>query len=179
MSLGAPQSAATSTPVDLILRLESAFDHPIEKVWPYILHWHLWVDEKEYLQHRVAGKPDHEGEIKRVSHFDSTGRLESSFHMKIIRIVPGKQLIYKILSPDHAFDAETGACVRTPQSGYEVFGVARVDGKTLVSLDVLAEIQMTGISEESARSFEAKYKEDTEKNWYGKYFPCLRRLLSS
>ncbi len=169
---------AEDTAVDLVLRLERTLDHSIEKVWPYLLHWNEWVDNKDFVPHRVAGQPDSEGEIKGVSHFDATGRMDSFFFIKVIKIVPNKQLIYKILSPEHSFDAKTGQATEVPQSGYEVFNVYESGGKTVVALDVLAEMRVTGVSADEATRFAAKYQEDSEKNWYEKYFPKLEKLLS-
>jgi len=166
------------TAVDLVLRLETTLDHPVGKVWPYILHWNLWVDDKDFISHRVAGKADTEGEVKAVSHFDDTGRMDSHFFIQVLKIVPNNLLIYKILSPEHAYDAETGNATEVPQTGYEVFSIFEKGGNTLVVLDVLAELRLAGTTADQGRTIAEKYKVETEKNWYQKYFPKLRQLLS-
>ena len=166
------------TEVDLVLRLETALDHPAEKVWPYILHWNLWVDNRDFISHRVAGKSDTEGEVIGVNHFDEAGRMDSSFFIKVLKIVPNKLLIYKILSPEHSYDAETGKATEVPQTGYEVFSLREKDGTTMITLDVLAELRLAGTTADQARGIAEKYQVETEKNWYQKYFPKLKQLLS-
>jgi uncharacterized protein YndB with AHSA1/START domain len=169
---------AEDTTVDLVLRLERALEHPVEKVWPYLLHWNLWVDNKEFIPHRVAGQLDTEGEVIAVNHFDAEGRMDSMFFIKVVKIIPNKQLIYKILSPEHSFDPKTGVATHTPQSGYEVFNVYHSGGKTVVALDVLAELKIAGIGPEEALGVATKYRDDTEKNWNHNYFPRLEKLLA-
>jgi uncharacterized protein YndB with AHSA1/START domain len=164
--------------VDLVLRLETVLDHPVEKVWPYILHWNLWVDNKDFISHRVAGKSDTEGEVIGVNHFDDTGRMDSSFFIKVLKIVPNKLLIYKILSPESSYDAETGSITEVPQTGYEVFSVCAKGGTTMITLDVLAELRLADTAADQARGIAEKYQVETERNWYQKYFPKLKQLLS-
>jgi len=69
-TLDLPAGAARRVKVDMVVRMETALNHPAAKVWPYLLHWNLWVDRRDYVEERVAGTPDAEGEIKRITHFD-------------------------------------------------------------------------------------------------------------
>lgn len=178
MRYGATQETKRPVTVDLVSRVETTVDHPVEKVWPYILHWNSFVDEKEFLPHRVAGANDSVGEIKGVSHFDKTGRMESFFFLKTILIVPNKQLVLKVLSPEYAYDGETGLSTEVPQTGYEVFSTRENDGRTAVSLDVFVEMMPPGVTEDQAQSIAEQYRIETEEKWYQKYFPKLKQLLA-
>jgi len=164
--------------VNLLSYVETTIDQPAEKLWPFILHWHLWVDEKDYVEHRVSGNPDTEGEIKRITHFDETGRMDSCFFVEIVKIEPCKQLIYKILSPSYEYDATTGASSESPFSGYEVFDIHEKGGKTVLTLNIVAEWRLGGITEEEAKRLSCEYRANMQKNWNENYFPKLKSLVS-
>ena len=74
--------------VDYWVRLEIALDHPVEKVWPYVLHWDRWVSEEDFREYRIGGQLDTEGEIKKVVHFDDTGRMDMTFLAEVVKIIP-------------------------------------------------------------------------------------------
>jgi hypothetical protein len=164
--------------VDLVLRLEAAFDQPVEKVWPYLFRWNLWVDPKDFVSHRIAGNADNEGEVMAVNHFDETGRLDSLFFVKLLKAVPNSQLVYKILSPQHTYDAETGRQQEVPQTGYEVFSIFERHGRTVIMLDLLMEIGITGLTADQVQEVGTRFREETEKKWYQEYFPKLESLSS-
>ena len=175
-----PEGTAQRVKVDLLAHVETALDHPLEKVWPYILHWNLWVDEKDYVEHHVAGSHDTEGEVKRITHFDETGRMDSSFFVTVIKIEPHKQLVYKILSPSYVYDAVTGASTEVPLTGYEVFDLREEKrDQTIVTLDIFAESCPAGISKDQVHGIAKDYRINTDKNWHGNYFPKLNKLLSN
>jgi hypothetical protein len=169
----------STVPVDLVLHVEETFDHPAEQVWPYVLHWTSFVDENDFMAQSVTGTPDVEGEVKRVSAL-AHGRVESTFLLTVLKIVPNRMVVYKLTSPDWSFDADTGAVTETPQSGYELVSLREEAGATVVMLDVLAESRPAGVtSPEQARQFAADYASFTENRWLTNYFPRLRQLLDA
>jgi hypothetical protein len=178
-TLRAPGNTALRATVDLLACVETTLDHPIENVWPYILHWNLWVDSRDYVQHRVAGSPDTIGEVKQITHLDGTGRMDASFFATIVKIVPHQQLIYKLWSPSYGYDAVTGISTEVPLTGYEVFNLREEIGHTVVSFYVFAESRPTGVTEAQAQGMSNDYSVDTKKRWRDKYFPKLNELLSS
>jgi hypothetical protein len=167
----------SDVPVDLVHHMEETFDYPAERIWPYLLNWTSFVDENDFMAQSVTGTPDVEGEVKRVSAL-AHGRVESTFMLKVVKIVPNRMLVYKLISADSSFDAETGAVTETPQTGYEVMSVREEGGRSVVMLDVLAESRPAGVTtEEQARQFAADYSAFTENRWRTNYFPRLRQLL--
>jgi hypothetical protein len=163
--------------MDLLIHVETALDHPVEKVWPHVLHWNQWVDD--YLEHRIAGVPDVEGEIKSIEHFDETGRMDASYFAKVIRIVPRERLIYKILSPSCSYDATTGVRTEMPLTGYDIFNLRSEGGGTILTVEILADMVPAGVAHEQLQHFCAEYTAKAEKAWYERYLPRLKELLSS
>jgi hypothetical protein len=164
--------------VDLVLHVETALDQPIEEVWPYILNWTLWIDANDFVQHRVSGTPDTEGEIRRITQFDGAGRVAETFFIKVARIISGRQLVYKVLSPTYMYDAATGASTEVPTTGYEVINVHKEGDRTIVALDVFLDLRPDGVTEEQANSMPAALRAEIEHKWHGKYFPKLKALLA-
>src|SRR5262249_20845652 len=148
------------------------------KVWPHVLHWNTWVDAKQFVPYRVAGQADSEGEIKAVSHFDETGRMDHLSFLKTIKIVPNKQLVIKLLSPQYNFDPKTAQSSEFIETGYEVFTVYDKNGHTVMSLDALFEQRIPGISETEVSKIVRDYHTYTESNWYNTYFPNLKKLVA-
>jgi hypothetical protein len=164
--------------VDLVLHVEESFDATAEQIWPYVLHWTSFVDENDFMAQSVTATPDTEGEVKRVSAL-AHGRVESTFLLTVLKIVPNRMVVYKLTSPDWSFDADTGAVTETPQSGYELMSLREEGGKTVVMLDVLAESRPTGVTtQEQAQKFAADYAAFTDDRWRTNYFPRLRELLA-
>jgi len=171
--------AALTHKIDYTLFLKVALEHPAEKVWPYVLHWDLWVNEAEFREYRVAGSLDTEGEIKKVIHFDQTGRLDLEFYLEVVKIIPCKRLVYKILSALYVYDAVTGARTEVPHTGYEIFELREEKSQTVLTFDFYAEeTRAVAISKEEARRSASEFVVAKEADWYGRYFPRLRELLS-
>jgi hypothetical protein len=165
--------------IDHALFLKIALDHPAEKVWPYVLHWDLWVNDTEFREYRVAGALDTEGEIKKVIHFDTTGRLDLEFYAEVVKIIPCKRLVYKILSALYVYDAATGARSELPFTGYEIYELREEKGKTVLTFDFYAEeTRAAAISKEEARRVANEFVAAKEADWYGRYFPRLVTLLA-
>ena len=164
--------------IDLLARIETTLERPVAEVWPYVLHWPLWVDEKDYLAHHVAGTPDTEGEIKRITQFDSTGRVESSFLIRVTRIVPHQQLIYKILPPYTTYDSVTGVGTEVPMTGYEVMDLSCENDRTTLRVFIYAESEPGDLTDDEVEKAARDYTTSTEQVWRDKYFPKLRDLLN-
>jgi len=162
--------------VDLLVSVETILEYPVETVWPYILHWKRWVDN--YIEHRIAGTANAEGEIKSISHLDATGRMQAQYFVKLIKVVTHKLLVYKILSPCYNYDASNGARSQTELRGYDVFRVRPENRRTIMNLEIYAETELQNTSETEARDFAQKHQIEAERNWYETYFPRLRLLLS-
>jgi hypothetical protein len=178
MSYGTPQDTPPCVKVELISHVEVTLDHAVKKVWPYILRWDSFVDDKDFIPHRVAGAPDAVGEVKGVSHFDKTGRMDSLFFVKTIKIVPNQQMVLKVLSPEYVYDVKTGISTEVPQTGYEVFNIYEKDGRTIFTLDCFVEAMPPGITEDDVQRIAEQFQADTANNWDQKYFPRLKKLLA-
>jgi len=170
------QPALSRLSVDLLVSVETTLEYPVETVWPYVLQWKRWVDD--YIEQRIAGTANTEGEIKSISHLDATGRMQSQYFVKLIRVLTHKLLVYKILSPSYNYDASNGARSQMALSGYDVFRVRAENGRTVMNLEIYADMELQNTSETQARDFAQKHQIEAERNWYETYFPRLRLLLS-
>lgn len=63
-------------------------------------------------------------------------------------------------------------------SGYDVFKVRAESARTILSLEIYADMELQNTSETEARDFAQKHQTDAERKWYETYFPRLRLLLS-
>lgn len=174
-----PNTEPVTHRIDYWVRLEIVLDHPAGKVWPLVLHWDRWVNDTEFREYRIAGSLDTEGEIKKVIHFDDSGRLDFNFHAEVVKLVPQQRLIYKFLSPMVAYDSTTGAAIEIPYTGYEVFELREQDGKTTLTFDLYAEEgRAVALTKAESRRIAAAFVTATEERWYGRYFPRLKALLA-
>jgi len=164
--------------VDLLAYMETLCPYSASTVWPFIVRWNDWVDARDYVEHRVGGNQGAEGEVKRITHFESGGRVESSFLVRVLRVIPNRLLVYKILSPAIQYDAESGQTTALPLTGYEVFELREAGQGTALSFQVLAETKRRGISVAEAQELGRVYRENAEQAWNERYFPALHALLN-
>jgi uncharacterized protein YndB with AHSA1/START domain len=163
-------STATAS-VDWLPRIDFMLEHPVESVWPLLVHWEKWIDP--YRCEHVSGPVDAVGEMKRVSQVDAAGKVLEYFHIEIVRLVPKERLAYRILS--HG-DYQLGPISHI--HGYEIFNVHPLKERTLVTYETVAGLESNQITQ-------AEFDKATEgdlttglRRWQEEYIPKLRGLLS-
>src|SRR5262245_40057969 len=97
-------------------------DAPASAVWPLILDWTLWCDDKR-LDH-VSGEHGRVGEVQRLSTLSDNGAVASSVLIETARIIPETRLAYRLLAPD--------AEAPSRSDGYAIFHLYPVGERTLV-----------------------------------------------
>jgi hypothetical protein len=53
------KSVEQAVTIYTIVHVDTTFDHPVEKVWPYLLHWNEWIDDyaaphKQFVYRNVS-----------------------------------------------------------------------------------------------------------------------------
>lgn len=158
-----------------VLHVETVLDHPVEKVWPYLVYWEPWI--AGYVIGSGSGKVDQEGETFDVRHFDEAGRIDESFTMKVIRFAPYQQFVLERVSPHTSYDKDGDPTVLR-FTGYDINGIFDVGGKSLITTDVIGDKWHPGITPEEAEAMAAEFTKGAVEAWEGKYFPALRKLLA-
>ena len=163
--------------VRLTAHLETTFDYPAEKVWPYMVDWNPWI--ADFVAHPVAGKPDSVGEIRRVSNFDENGRLARSFFHEVIKFDPPRQFIYQMVSPLYEYDAASGDITELQIVEFDINNLREIDGKTLYTCDVVSEYRSPSIrTADEAKAAAESYATNAAKTWDEKYFPAVKKLMA-
>lgn len=157
--------------VDWLPRIDFLLDHPVTKVWPYLLRWDTWISN--YTCEHLSGEPDKSGEIKRITSFNDNGEAQGSFHVEVVRVEPEQRLVYRLIPFDEpVFGVEE-------ISGYEIYNVYDLDGKTLVTYETVARMATTLSSQDELSARWGPAHEQTVRTWLDTYVPDLRRLLEA
>ena len=159
-------STSGATPkVDWLPRFDFTIDHPVEDVWPLIVHWERWLTN--YRVEHVSGERDQVGEVKKVT--NDAG----SFSVEIVRLVPNERLVYRILPNEEIIS-------HLDPEGFEIFNVYSLsDSKTLVTYETVGHMGSSLKLEQNALDAHFRQLEnEISQRWSDNYVPELRRLLS-
>ncbi len=155
--------------VDWLPRIDFLLDHPVQKVWPYILRSDKWI--KTYRFEHLSGQHNAPGEIKRLSQLGDDGDVQGAFLVETVRVIPEKRLVYRLLPLDEPF--------RTTEkiNGYEIFNLYELDERTLVTYETVARVETTLVSQEEFGSQWLSADGNTMSSWFETYIPELQRQL--
>jgi hypothetical protein len=157
--------AAATAYADWLPRIDFVVDHPPAVVWPFILRTELWITTHrfEYL----SGEPGAVGAIRRLTTSTGTSLTET------VNVVPERRIVHRLLPLERPLGATTA------MSGYLIYNLHDLGGRTLVSYETVAraESSLVGQDELSA-SFEQAYTSGLEA-WTATYVPNLKRLLAA
>lgn len=124
---------------DLIVRTEITINAPASAVWPYLFNVKDWKQSVGKLE-RVAGEPNKEGEILKVT--PKGAGEDQGYYIKYVRVVENNQLVIKIFNiPDD------GAV------GFSDFSLFESKGKTHLIYDVYVEYRLSGMTDEEVKKF--------------------------
>lgn len=144
-------------------------DAPVDAVWPFIVDWTTWVDDKR-LDH-VSGQRGAVGEVQRLGTVDADGVVVSSFLVETARIVPNVRLAYRILP----HGSEKTHVDRS--EGYAIFHLYPVGPRTLVTYETVSRMETSSLSQEEFRAATAGSEAAGQTRWNERYIPRLRMLL--
>lgn len=154
---------------DWLPRMDFILDHAAEDVWPLIVHWEKWI--RDYRSEHVSGKQDTIGEIKKISKLAEDGKVQGYFFVEVVRLIPGKRLVYRILPLEKpAFEVES---IR----GYEIFNLYEINEKTFVTYETVAQLETSLLDKEDFNSQWRQAERAGMDAWSQRYVPELKKLL--
>jgi hypothetical protein len=152
---------------DWLPRIDFLLDFSAEDVWPLVIHWEKWI--RTYHCENVSGRADEVGEIKKISKLDPEGKSTRHFFVEVVRLAPKERLVYRILLPEES-DLEAA-------SGYEIFNLFDLGGRTLVSYETVAQLVTSKVDQGALDARVHRDHAAAQNDWANKYIPELQRLL--
>jgi len=162
-------ASAVTAAVDWLPHHGFFVEAPVDAVWPFIVDWTTWVDDKR-LDH-VSGERGAIGEVQRLGTVNAEGVVVSSFLVETARIIPNVRLAYRILP--HASDK-----THVDRSeGYAIFHLYPVESRTLVTYETVARMETSSVSQEEFDATTERSEAAGQTRWNERYIPRLRMLL--
>jgi hypothetical protein len=160
---------------DSLPHIDFVLDHPVSKVWPYLLHWEEWI--VDYKCEHVSGPVDAVGEKKRITYpLDQTGSSAAHYFVELVRLESERRLAYRLLPlPDEGGQPDG----IDSQRGHVIFNVYRLsDEQTLVTYQTVAELESLTLGQSEFAALHGEEEASAPSRWLGEYVPVLQRLLA-
>ena len=169
-ALKADAANAIDQPItfNLLFRIEFLLDHPPQKVWPYIIDRQSWITG--FSSETVEGEPGHKGEVIKII-VPSDTIIADEYFAEVVKVIDQRQVIVKYL-PSRA---KTNAAYSL--SGYDVYDLEVVGGKTRVTFQTFQEYRTADMNEMAFRLIMESASEVAKRRWREVYIPALTALL--
>jgi uncharacterized protein YndB with AHSA1/START domain len=160
---------AAKAHVDWLPRIEFELDHPVGEVWPHIVVWDSWMDDK--VAEHVSGPKDAVGETKRVGTLKD-GQEVNHFFCEVVRVEPEKRLAYRLLPLREPLDEVDSA------RGHLIFTLfALPENRTLVVYETVGEMESSTLDQDQMTAQYAAAEAAGAPHWLEHYVPELERRL--
>jgi uncharacterized protein YndB with AHSA1/START domain len=165
-------TTATTAHIDWLPHIDFVLDHPVEKVWPFIVDWDAWMPDK--VCEHVSGPVDAAGEIQSVVTL-ADGEPVSTIHAEVVRFEPERRIVSRILP----IRDPAGLGGIEAARGHMIFNVFPLPGdRTLVAYETVSEMESGSLGQDEFASRFAQAELAGAEHWLTDYVPELKRLLA-
>lgn len=172
--------------IDLIINVSSEMNYSANVIWPHFIghnreNWHNEKDAQTKIRYdTVKGEPGKVGEVWREVLVGEGGQdIQPPYSTMVVKLVPERMMVLKFI-PDENFEGDfLGLSGVEALSGHDLITLDEIDGKTIVTINILVEIKFrTAMSDEQFDEISKKLVNDVTESIKKVYQVNLKQYLA-